>query len=383
MQSFIDFAPFITLRRVLHQMPELSGQEIQTAQKIRSFLEDHYPPDMILGQLGGNGLACIYQGIKAGPSLLFRCELDALPISEVNDFSYASRYPNVSHKCGHDGHMAILCSIAALLHKQRPSKGQVILLFQPAEEIGLGAQAVFDDPQFENIQPDYVFALHNLPGYPLKQVILKSGIFTCASKAMHVKLMGKTAHAAYPAQGKSPAIALAHLMLALEDLPQTSTWKNIYTLVTLIHARLGSKAAGVAPGEAELVATIRSEENADLEKLASYATLMVQAIAKEHQLQVEIHWTDEFLANNNDEEACQLIRKIAEKERFSIFDLKEAIRFSEDFGVFTSNFQGAMLGLGAGENMPSLHNPDYDFPDDLIPVGHHLFKGIIEEVLEG
>src|SRR5690606_35881140 len=101
------------------------------------------------------------------PTILIRCELDALPIKETNDFEYRSVERNISHKCGHDGHMAIVAGLAAVLGKNRPKKGRVVLLFQPAEENGAGAVQVLKDKKFKKITPDYVFALHNLPGYPL------------------------------------------------------------------------------------------------------------------------------------------------------------------------------------------------------------------------
>lgn len=376
-----NFQPFITLRQELHQTPELSGQEFRTAQKIQNYLEKNYPPDQLISQLGGTGLAAVYEAEETGKSVLIRCELDALPIDEVNDFAYKSSFPHISHKCGHDGHMAILCSLAARLHAQRPKQGRVILLFQPAEEIGSGAQAVYDDPKFSHIHPDYAFALHNLPGYPLGHIILKANIFTCASRAMQVHLRGKTAHAAYPDQGLSPANALTQIMNVLSQLPQRADWAHTYALATLIYARLGSQAAGVAPGEAELLATLRCERNQELDKFAQMAKDLVAQIAQSHQLEYEITWTDVFLANDNDEWVCQEIAALCAEKRIPVFNLAKAIRFSEDFGVFTSNIPGAMVGLGAGKSWPSLHNPDYDFPDSLIEVGHRYFVGILEKFL--
>ncbi len=376
----MNWSIFTQLRQKLHQHPELSGQEVQTAQMILDFNAD-YPADQVLEKLGGAGLAFVYQGAEAGPTVLLRCELDALPIQEVNDFAYRSLQKGIAHKCGHDGHMAILSSLAARLHQERPERGRVILLYQPAEENGQGAQAVYDDPQFASLRPDYVFALHNLPGYPLAKVLLKEGIFTCASQAIDVQLFGKTAHAAYPEEGLSPATALTELLRKFPQLSQSEKLRDRYSLVTLVHAQLGEKAAGVAPGQARLMATLRAESNEAMDLLSQEAYLLTEQIARHHGLEVEMRFIDRFLANNNAPEACQIIRASADQAQQEVLPMMEPIRFSEDFGVFTSHFPGAMFGLGAGENCPRLHNPDYDFPEELIPIGHALFWGILEELV--
>lgn len=162
----------VRLRKELHQHPEVSGKEIETSRRILSFLENYQPAELIT-ELGTTGVMAIYKGKKAGKTVLFRCELDALPTEETNDFEHRSLNNGVSHKCGHDGHMAILCGLAAELHQNKPKSGTVVLLFQPAEEDGSGAQKVLLDPKFATIQPDYVFALHNLPGFPRHQIVVK------------------------------------------------------------------------------------------------------------------------------------------------------------------------------------------------------------------
>jgi amidohydrolase len=155
----------ILLRKELHKNPEVSGKELQTSKRIISFLEKQ-APDEIITEIGGAGIAAIYKSKEAGKTVLFRCELDALPIEEINSFEHRSLINGVSHKCGHDGHMAILCGLASELSQNRPETGTIILLFQPAEEDGSGAQKVFSDTKFASLKPDYVFALHNLPGFP-------------------------------------------------------------------------------------------------------------------------------------------------------------------------------------------------------------------------
>lgn len=134
-EPLFDLDKVIELRHELHQNPELSDNEFVTAERIVNFLT-HYNPSELIRGIGGNGIACIFKGQVDGPSVLFRCDMDALPIDETNDFEYKSKETGVSHKCGHDGHMAIIAGLADVFSKNPPRKGQVVLLFQPSEENG-------------------------------------------------------------------------------------------------------------------------------------------------------------------------------------------------------------------------------------------------------
>ncbi len=136
-----DITELTALRRLLHQHPEVSGQEQGTAGRITDALLG-YSPDRLLTGLGGHGVAAVYQGQDHGPTILFRCELDALPITEQGNLPHRSTVPGTGHLCGHDGHMTVLLALARLLSRQRPARGRIVLLFQPAEETGAGAEAV-------------------------------------------------------------------------------------------------------------------------------------------------------------------------------------------------------------------------------------------------
>lgn len=139
-----DITQLIEWRHELHRWPDLSGEEMQTAARVVRQLEKA-SPDRIMTGLGGHGVAAIYEGATPGPTVLLRCELDGLPIQEIGDRDYRSEHDGRGHLCGHDGHMATLAAVARILGRQRPSKGRVVLLFQPAEETGAGAAAVISD----------------------------------------------------------------------------------------------------------------------------------------------------------------------------------------------------------------------------------------------
>lgn len=369
----------IELRKELHKYPEVSGKEIETGKRTKSFLEN-YPPDKLIPNLGSTGFAAIYEGKKPGKTVLFRCELDALPIAETDAFDHKSVNKGVSHKCGHDGHMAILCGLATELHKNKPETGVVILLFQPAEEDGSGAQKVFSDSNFQVLQPDYVFALHNLPGYLTNQIVVKNDSFTCAVNSMIIKLEGKTAHAGEPEKGTNPALAIAEITTEFNARIQDDISQKNYCLITPVYINMGSKAYGISAGYGEIHFTVRSESNLQMEILEKALENLAQSVAKKYDLKCETSWIQNFKANHNNDKAVEIIRKSAKINHFEILEKENPFTWGEDFGLFTQHYSGAMFGLGSGINTPALHNTDYDFPDEIISTGVAMFYQINKEI---
>jgi amidohydrolase len=375
----INFEDLIKLRKELHQHPELSGYESNTAERIAKHLQK-FKPDQIVENIGGNGLAAIFEGKEEGPAVLFRCDLDALPINEINDFDYKSVNEGISHKCGHDGHMTIMTGLAEAISQKRPRHGKAVLLFQPSEENGQGAEEVINDPKFNIIKPDYVYALHNLPGFEKSAVVINENIFASASRGMIVKLYGKTSHAGEPDKGLSPAVAMADLVKDFTYLPQKYAFDN-FTLVTVIHARLGEIAFGTTPGYAEVMATLRSYTNEDMDKLVQQAEKLIEKHVSSHGLKYTIDYTEEFLATENNRDSVNIVRESAKENDLQIIQREEPFRWSEDFSHFTYRYPGALFGLGSGIMSPQLHNPDYDFPDDILESGIKVFFGIFNKHL--
>ncbi len=361
-------------RHTLHQFPELSNQEKETAQRIVAQFE-HFKPDQVLTGLGGSGLAFVYQGRQPGLTTLIRCELDALPIEETNTFAHRSTHSGVSHQCGHDGHMAIVSALGEQLSTRRPARGRVILAFQPAEETGEGAINMVNDPNFASLMPDYAFALHNYPGLALGHVAVKAGPFNCASRGMIIRLQGKTSHAAHPENGVSPAMAMCEIVTKLTALPQ---YLSERCWVTVIHARLGEVAFGTAPGEAVVMATLRSESNQTMQSLVEAASKLAQTNADKYGLGCQLEWQDVFQASVNSQQGCERVVQACQETGTPCTILDQPMRWSEDFGQFTAVAkEGAMFVLGSGQQSPQLHNPDYDFPDVLTPVGRDIFASIV------
>lgn len=374
-----DLSNLIELRRDLHRHPEISGEEHRTASHIAGLLQETDPDGLVTG-LGGIGVAAIYRSNQPGPTIMLRCELDALPIEEISGNAWRSHIPGKAHLCGHDGHMAILVGVARELGRQRPTKGRVVLLFQPAEENGAGAAAVLADPKFHAIAPDYAFALHNMPGLPLGIAALSPGPAACASRGLRITLTGKTSHASVPEDGLSPMPAMSALMPALTALGRGGELDEDYSLVTITHASLGAAAFGIAPGAGEIWATLRTLLDDRMAALVGKAEALVQEAASRHGLMVNMAYEDVFHHCWNDDAAVEQLRTAFEAEGIPHGPTKP-MRASEDFGLFGRNAKAAFFLIGSGETSPQLHNPDYDFPDSLIEPAVRIFLRTVRNML--
>lgn len=368
----------VYLRRELHAHPETAMEEEWTAQRIARYLEV-LEPDVLLTKVGGTGVLARFDGTAHGQDLLFRCELDALPIEEENRFAHRSTIEGKSHKCGHDGHMAILCGLAERLAAERPKQGRIWLLFQPAEENGMGAQAVLDDPRVASLRFDRVFALHNLPGVPKGTVRLRNDTFTAAVNSIVITLKGKTSHAAEPEHGINPAAAMGTILSRSLALANNVPSDPRMRVVTPVYARLGSKDYGISAGSAEVHLTLRCWADEDLDRLQQDVEQVAQDVAREQKLELAITYTQHFHANQNDPATVDLVRTAVGSAGLVRSEAAHPFKWGEDFGLFTQRFPGCMFGIGAGEDTPALHNPDYDFPDEIIPHGIAVFEQIVRQ----
>ncbi|UWQ93736.1 amidohydrolase (plasmid) [Rhodobacteraceae bacterium M382] len=368
----------LALRHDLHRRPEVSGQEQETAARITAELT-LLGADRLWQGLGGHGVAAEFTGAGEGPTVLLRCELDGLPIREISNLPYQSEIEGRGHLCGHDGHMVSLLGVAMGLAR-RPARGRVILLFQPAEETGAGAQAVIEDPRWPEIRPDYAFAYHNVPGRPLGEIGLRPGPGNCASRGMQITMEGKSSHAALPEDGVSPGPAMAALMTSLPGLSQGQIGDQDFALATLTHAMLGEPTFGIAPADGELRVTLRSMTNERMDRMMADAMARVDRVTS--GLSVNVQWHDVFRSVVNDPEATAMARTVASVLGLAVTDMEIPMRWSEDFGrIGDDGAQAALLYVGSGVDHPQLHNPDYDFPDALVPVVTDLFCALIDQLL--
>ncbi len=368
----------IALRHELHKFPEISNHEFETSERISLFMDKLKPDEVI--NLSKTGKAFVFKGREDGNTVVFRAELDALPIAEDENNEYASVNKGVSHVCGHDGHMAIIAGLAKKVAANRPGKGKVVLLFQPAEEVEQGARDVVNDPGFQEIKPDYIFALHNVPGLKKHTILLKHGSFAAASRGMTVKLTGKTSHAAEPEKGISPAMAISKIIKELNQLIENKSLFKDLSLLTIIHIRLGEISFGTSPGYAEIRVTLRAFENEDMELLCKNSERIITAIAEDEKLRSEISYSEIFPATVNNDECIDLIKHAVTENNSENTFIEKPFKWSEDFGYYTEKYKGGFFGLGSGLEQPALHNPDFDFPDEIIATGVNVFYSIYKKI---
>eukprot|EP00730_Choanoeca_flexa_P017582 TRINITY_DN8485_c0_g1_i4.p1 TRINITY_DN8485_c0_g1~~TRINITY_DN8485_c0_g1_i4.p1 ORF type:complete len:390 (+),score=26.53 TRINITY_DN8485_c0_g1_i4:2-1171(+) len=275
-----DLPDPVYYRHELHAHPELSGQEHVTASTIVEWIEqmlsryDGSLKTKIVRFKSCTAIALEILASQAGTSTMLRCELDALPIPETITAPYRSQQPERSHRCGHDGHAAIILGVIQSLLGELSvlASGRVVCLFQPAEETGYGAQWVVEADEWPSLRCDCMFALHNVPGLEQGCIYTRAGTLACASRGIHITFEGKHCHAAHPNQGLSPAVAMTEV-LQLYGQPDDAAIDT--GIVTVTYAQLGTTPNyGICPGEAVIQATLRSTTDEAM-------TLLVQSVEVE------------------------------------------------------------------------------------------------------
>ena len=374
-----EISQLIALRRKLHQYPEVSGQETETASKIIEFLKPTHPGS-ILEKIGGSGVAVVYDSGRPGPFVGFRCELDALPIEEANAFKHASGKSGVSHKCGHDGHMAIVAGVGLKAARNPVKNGKLVLVFQPAEETGSGAEAMLKDDRFKDLVPDQFYALHNVPGVATGKIISRNHIVCPASEGLIFHLKGKTSHAGQPDKGNNPAPVLSAIQLKAQELHEQSSAGAHRTKITTVFIQLGERAFGVNPGRGAIGFTLRSDNNLSLHDTRKQLIAFAKGKCAEAGLELKMEAADPFKTVVNTDHAYQKIKEAAVNLGYQLDEMKTPFAWSEDFGRFSEVTSTGFFGLGAGENTPELHHDTYDFPDALIPFGVNMFCELGKEL---
>jgi amidohydrolase len=277
--------------------------------------------------------------------------------------------------------MAIMVALAGSISKEPVKRGNVALLFQPAEESGMGARSVMADSVFKKIKPDFVYAMHNLPGFSQHRIILSDGGFSAASLGLKVILKGLLAHAAEPDKGINPASAISQIITEMGLLQMDHSRSGGQVLITPAHIKLGDPSFGLSPGKATLHLTLRAMHDDGLSALKEAVTGKIREISCQHALLTEFSQHEIFPASVNHIQATDMLIRVAEKLELSNEKITNPFLWSEDFAWYTREIPGAMFGIGSGVDHTNLHNPNYDFPDEILETGVKMFYGIARELL--
>ncbi|MBT9372231.1 M20 aminoacylase family protein [Rhizobium sp. CSW-27] len=374
-------AEFTAIRRHLHQHPELSHEEAETARFVAEKLEGWgYEVTRGIGGHGVVGRLTVGTGRK---SIGIRADMDALPITEETGLAHASKVPGIMHACGHDGHTTVLLAAAEYLARTRRFSGTLTLIFQPAEEASgkSGAQRMIADGLFQRFPCDAVFGLHNHPGLEEGRVMLRSGPIMAASDTARLTITGKGGHASRPHLAVDPVYVACMLVVALQSVVSRSIDPTETAVVTVgaIHA---GEAANVIPETATMALSIRSFNAGVRDRLEARITALANSVAEGHGASVEIDYGRGTPVVVNSEAETAFLKTIAEEllgpDKVSLCPL---IPGSEDFAYMLEERPGSFLRLGNGLASAFLHNPRYDFNDDGIPVGAALWARLAERFL--
>lgn len=372
-QQFAD--ELTVIRRDLHAHPEIGFEELRTSALVADELS-RYGVEVHRG-IGGTGVIGIIHGNGGGRRIGLRADMDALPMTEDTGLPYASRNPNAFHGCGHDGHTTMLLGAARYLSKRR-LVGDVVLIFQPAEEGLGGAQRMIADGLFERFPCDEVYGLHTWPNAPVGRLSLKPGTAMAAADSFDIVIKGRGAHGAQPHLSADPVMVAVAIAQAL----QTIVSRNIDPLetailsITQIHA---GTAYNVIPDSARLAGTIRTFDASVRAIVAQRMGELARSIATGFGASAELFLDSRFSALINSPLQSEAALGIARDIVGSLAETDSAPKTgSEDFAEMLQHVPGAYLLLGQGDG-PNLHNPKFDFNDAVIPIGASFLARLAEQ----
>ncbi|WP_019671837.1 M20 aminoacylase family protein [Psychrobacter lutiphocae] len=365
---------FAKIRQDIHQHPELGYEEFRTSDLVAKNLEAW--GYTVTRGLGGTGVVGQLKKGDGSRTLGLRADMDALPLTELTDLPYASKYEGKMHACGHDGHTAMLLAAAEYLALHADFNGTLNLIFQPAEEGLAGAKRMIDEGLFEKFPCDAIFGIHNMPGYKPGQLCFNEQALMASGDRIDVTLHGKGGHGAMPHLANDPVVAGAAIIMGL----QTIVSRNIDPLKTGV-ITVGEFKSGhtdnVIPDTAVLKLNVRSLDPDSHSTLLERIQEMVNHQAAAYGVTASFNFITHYPVLMNDAEQTQFAYKVAQEligEDNTLTDIKP-LTTSEDFAFFLQEVPGCYLFIGNGDETTggpgacSIHNPNYDFDDTNIPIG--------------
>jgi hippurate hydrolase len=384
-----EAASIVALRRDIHAHPELCFQENRTADLVATQLAS-WGIEVHRG-MGTTGVVGVIKNGTSQRSIGLRADMDALPVQEANAFAHASQHPGKMHACGHDGHTAMLLAAARHLAKHKHFDGTVVLIFQPAEEGGGGAREMIKDGLFDKFPVDAVFGLHNWPGMAVGKAAVSAGPVMASSNEFKITIRGKGCHAALPHNGVDPVTIACEMVQAF----QTIVSRNIKPVdagvisVTMIHA---GEATNVVPDTCELQGTVRTFTVALLDMIEQRMRRIAEHVSAAHEATCDFEFVRNYPPTINHAKEADFTREVlADIIGAENVLAQEPTMGAEDFSYmllkkpgtyfFLANGDGQHRDMGHGGGPCTLHNPSYDFNDDLIPLGGTIWVRMVERFL--
>ena len=371
----------VAWRQKLHMIPELGFDTKETAAFVKKKLEE-FGVDKVEVGLAKNGVVALIHGKNEGPCIGLRADMDALPIMEVNDLPHKSRNEGKMHACGHDGHTTMLLGAAKYLCETRNFSGTAVLIFQPAEEGHGGAKVMLDEGLFKRYNVSEVYAIHNMPGIKKGKFAINRGAMMAAADTFFITIKGTGAHGAYPHEGVDPIITAAQIVQALYSIisREIAPHKNVVMSITQINA---GTASNIIPETVDIVGTVRTLDIEDAKLVERRIKEISQNMAQANNGTAEINYEYGYPATINDPKKAIVSAEVASSiVGAEMVELDIPINMaSEDFSYMLNLRPGAYVFLGQGDT-PGLHHPEYDFDDDISPIGASWYASMIESNLK-
>ncbi|KAB2903699.1 MAG: amidohydrolase [Burkholderiaceae bacterium] len=383
-----QFHPELTaFRRDLHAHPELGFEEVYTAARVTEALK-LCGVDEIHEGIGRTGVVAVIrgQGQSSGSMIGLRADMDALPMTEHNDFAWKSGKHGLMHGCGHDGHTAMLVGAARYLAATRQFDGTAVLIFQPGEEGFAGARVMIEDGLFERFPVQSVYAMHNWPAMKAGTVGINSGAMMAAADRVTIEVAGRGGHGAHAYQTVDVVLASAHIIAALQGIVARNVRPLDSAVISICAMQAGDLGAfSVLPGSATLVGTVRTFDPAVQDMVERRLKELCSAVALGFGATATVRYERMYPATINTESDAQFAGDVAEVlvgAENVVRDLEPSMG-AEDFSFMLQSRPGAYLRLGQGNGSggSALHNSRYDFNDDVLPLGAALHAGLIEHAM--
>ncbi len=368
------------IRRDLHQHPELLYDVHRTAGRVAEKLKAFGVDEVVTG-IGRTGVVGVIRGSGDGPTIGLRADMDALPITEATDLPYASANEGVMHACGHDGHTAMLLGAAKYLAETRNFKGTAILIFQPAEEGGAGGKAMLEDGLMERFGIEEVYGMHNMPGQPVGTFAIRPGPLLASTDEFSITVKGRGGHAAWPSTTIDPIVIIASIVGALQTVVSRAVDPLDAAVVSITRMKAGS-ASNVIPDTAWIGGTARTLRPEVRDLLEQRIEAIANGIAASHGASAEIDYRRKYPVTVNHPSETEFAAKIAaEIVGADKVDLNTPpLLGAEDFSYMLEARPGAFILAGNGDSA-GLHSPQFDFNDELIPLGASYWVRLIERRL--
>ena len=385
-------AGIAAVRRDIHAHPELCFEEVRTADVVAQKLTEWgIPIHRGLGKTGVVGIVKGRDGGASGRAIGLRADMDALPMQEFNTFAHASQHHGKMHACGHDGHTAMLLAAAQHFAKHRNFDGTVYLIFQPAEEGGGGARVMIEEGLFEQFPMEAVYGMHNWPGMKMGQFAVSPGPVMASSNEFKITIHGKGGHAAMPHTGIDPVPIACQMVQAFQTIISRNK-KPVdagVISVTMIHT---GEATNVVPDSCELQGTVRTFTLEVLDMIEARMKQVAEHTCAAHEATCDFEFVRNYPPTVNSAAEADFARKVmASIVGEANVLVQEPTMGAEDFAFmlqarpgaycFIANGDGGHRDLGHGGGPCTLHNPSYDFNDDLIPLGATYWVRLAEEWL--